>query len=407
MRFFDFKLDNCGFRKEDLEQQVRKMISRADNSKKYSEDFVLALDDKISLEKIKRLAEKKDDGSIGAVLAIGIGGSSLGARAIYSALRPAKKIIFVDTIDPFETAKIIKEINILYQNGRKAIFVLISKSGETTEVVANYGVLINELKKFDRDWRARVIVITDKNSKLDIYAKKQGFETLFIPKIIGGRYSVFTAAGLFPLVLAGVKIEKLLDGAKAAEKKRALFGAAAIYFNYKKKNDIHNIFIFSERLRIFGEWYRQLIAESLGKGGKGITPIVSMGPVDLHSMVQLYFDGPRDKLTTFVSIKNEKIDFKVSKVDDLDELVPGIGGKSQRLIMKSILDGVKLAYKKKKMPFLEIEFENLSEESLGELMMTKMTETVYLAKLLKVDAFSQPAVEFYKKEARKILSGSL
>lgn len=401
MPFFNFKFNNCGFKKKDLEQAAKKSLFLGD-----SENFILALDDKISLEKIKELAKRQDGEIIGAILVIGIGGSSLGAQAIYSALRPAKIIIFADTIDPFEINKTIKEINVLYQTGKKAVFVLISESGETTETIANYGVLINEFKRIDSGWRTRTIVITTQDSKLDFYAKKQGFEKLIIPKAISGRYSVFTAVGLFPLALAGVKIEKLLDGAKSAIESRALSGATAIYLNYRKNKNIHNIFLFSERLKRFGAWYRQLIAESLGKDGKGITPIVSMGPVDLHSMAQLYFDGPRDKLTTFISIKNQGVDFKVSEADNLEELVFGISGKSLGKIMESILDGVKRAYKKMKMPFLEIELENISEESLGALMMTKMMEAVYLAKLLKVNAFNQPAVEFYKKEARDLLSGS-
>lgn len=389
MPLFNFKLNNCGFKKKDLEQTAKKSLFKRNPG-----DFISALD-----------APVFSDENIGAILVIGIGGSNLGARAVYSALRSAaKRIIFADTVDPFEIREIIKEINNLYQAGRKAVFVLISKSGETTESIVNYGVLVNEFKKLDSGWRTRTVVITDKDSKLDFYAQKQGFKILIVPKAVGGRYSVFTAVGFFPLALAGINIEKLLAGAKSAAKNRALLSAAAIYLNYKKNKNIHNVFIFSERLKAFGEWYRQLIAESLGKGGKGITPIISMGPADLHSMAQLYFDGPQDKLTTFISIKNQSADFKVSKADNLEELVSGIGGKSLKEIMESILEGVKLAYRKKRMPFLEIEFENLSEESLGALMAEKMMETIYLAKLLKVDAFDQPAVELYKKEVRKILS---
>ena len=413
--------ENCGFKKDALEKEAQKLfgyieqLKKLDNDFSYSrpESFISLANDKELIKKVKSLIEKKKEKDLELVVLVGIGGSSLGALALNKALLKEKKIIFAQTVDAQQIKKIIKELKDVYKKGKKAILVLVSKSGKTIETIANFGVLANVLKEIDKNWQEHIVVICDKNSKLNNFAQNKNFDVLNTPEIIKGRYSAFGPVGLFPLGLAGVKIEKLQDGAKIAnekclladvDKNPALSGAISIFLNYQAGRNIYNTFIFSSRLAFFGCWYSQLIAESLGKEGRGITPLISMGSNDLHSLLQLYLAGPKDKFTSFLSIKNLETDFEVPADLNLKDLVQGIEGKNLNQIMKAILEGTKIAYQKMKMPYVEFELENLKEETLGEFLQVKMIEAIYLAKLMGVDAFGQSAVELYKSETRRLLS---
>ena len=230
-----------------------------------------------------------------------------------------------------------------------------------------------------------------------------------VPKNVGGRYSVLSAVGLFPLHLAGINIDALHKGADQAvidctsknlSKNYSMLSAILTFLHWKKGINIHNTFFFNPELESLGKWYRQLMAESIGKKkdlkGKvvrrGITPIVSIGSTDLHSMAQLYFGGPKDKFTNIVYGKRKDNIF-----------IPKIEGKNFKNIMDAIYGGVVAAYKKNNLPFLTIELENISEKTLGYYLQFRMIEMMYLAQLMQVNAFNQPGVEDYKKETRKLL----
>jgi glucose-6-phosphate isomerase len=180
--------------------------------------------------------------------------------------------------------------------------------------------------------------------------------------------------------------------------------AAILYCHYKKKKNINNNFFFHPELETLGKWYRQLIGESIGKKKTiGITPIISIGTTDLHSVGQLYLGGPIDKVTTFISANSIDEDLTIPNEPYLGELVEGMYGKTLKNIKRTILGGVKLAYKKRRMPFTEIILPDLKEKSFGAYMQFRMMEIMYLAKLLGVNAFNQPNVESYKEETRKII----
>ncbi len=337
----------------------------------------------------------------GALVVIGIGGSNLGALAIWQALRPEQKIYFIETFDARRLERLLAKAKHPW-----TIFI-VSKSGTTSETVANASVFLGKLKREDK-----VIAITDEGSRLWEWAEDNEFSRIAVPKEIGGRYSVFTAVGLAPLAMAGLDIARLLKGARDItesclsadlSKNPAAQSALAIYQNWKSGKIIHDTFIFEPDLEELGKWYRQLIGESIGKNGKGITPTVSIGTTDLHSVAQLYLDGPKDKFTTFISAQNRGADFDVSSKFGLTDLVPDIAGKKFSVLMDAVLAGVKATYKKKKLPFVEITLADISEESLGALMQMKMIETAYLGKLMGVNAFDEPAVELYKEEVRKLL----
>ncbi len=175
--------------------------------------------------------------------------------------------------------------------------------------------------------------------------------------------------------------------------------------HFQKGRRIYDLFLFNIRLEALGKWFRQLLAESLGKGQlkAGLVPMVSVGPADLHSVGQLYLAGLANQFTTFVFVSSAKINLNVPKEGFLGKLAPAQSGKEAGEISAAIFEGVKRAYGKRGLPFVEIELSELSPFAIGEFMQFKMIEVVLLAKLLGVNAYDQPNVELYKEETRKIL----
>jgi glucose-6-phosphate isomerase len=328
-------------------------------------------------------------------------------------LAPEKDVLFAETVDPTYLAQIFKKMEEVYSQGKNILVFLVSKSGTTIESVANFGAIIGRLKRLYKDWQNYVVAITDPGTPLFEYAKKNKIDSISMPPSIGGRYSVLTPVGLLPAKVFGLNIRDIMVGARSVvkdslslnmKKNYALQNAATVFLNLKAKKTIYNLFIFSPRLKYVGQWWRQIIAESLGKDGKGITPIVSLGTTDLHSVTQLYLDGPKDKFTTFVSVKDFGRDFKISGEIELFRLAKGLEGRTIEEVMSIIFQAVEKSYKKQKLPYTECILNSISEESLGAFFQLKMIETAFLGYLLKVNPYNEPAVDIYKAEMRKILS---
>lgn len=242
---------------------------------------------------------------------------------------------------------------------------------------------------------------------------------LAVPKLVGGRFSVFSPVGLFPLLLVGIDVVGLQNGAKEIlarcfssnpDNHIARHAAEILFGEIQKGISILNLFHFQPEFESLGKWERQLIAESLGKAHDlsgtlihtGITPIVSIGSADLHSMAQLYFGGPRDKFTML--IKAEHISSK--RVPDklqLKGLVSGISQKSPNDIANAIYDGVVSAYQTHQLPLLEVSLPAISPFVLGAYMEWRMLTTIYLGTLLHVNPYDQPNVEDYKSGTRRTL----
>jgi glucose-6-phosphate isomerase len=385
-------------------------------------------DDKQTLQKVKMLIDKKKKLKPRYLVVIGIGGSNLGTMAVqeavlgkmYNQLNPDIKVLYADTVDSDLINDIIKIIKPVLKKGENIIINGVSKSGGTTETIANFEILVEMLKKYKKDYAKYVVVTSDKNSKYWNYALEKGFDVLEIPKKVGGRFSVFSPVGLFPLGLLGVNIDKLLKGASEMKNRcldtnmlenPAVVSATLIYLHYKKGKNIHDLFLVGNDLESVGKWYRQLMGESIGKEFntnkkrvfEGITPTVSLVSVDLHSMAQIYLGGPYDKFTTFVNVKKNNSDVVVPNVDEYSKLVDVIQGKRLKELMDAILLGVQTAFKKGKRPFMEIILPDKSEYCIGQLLQFKMIEMMYLGFLLKVNPFDQPNVEDYKIETRNIL----
>ena len=383
--------------------------------------------DDAAKDEVLRLAEKKKTSDLKYILVIGIGGSNLGAKAVYDALRgyfdplclgTYPKILFLDTADPTFLKAVAKFLSEEIKSQNEIIVNAVSKSGETTETIFNLEGVAEILKKRFGDFVSRLVITTKEGSHLHKKAIAMGVDVLTLPESVPGRFSVFSPAGLFPLALAGFDIESLLKGARetveenllVAPENQAAFKAAFLFHHYDKGRKISDFFTFSPNLESLGKWYRQLVAESTGEEKKtvlgvkriGITPTVSVGSTDLHSMGQLYLSGPMERTTTFVYASKSNVDFKWVTGNIFAEKEHVLPDKPRDL-MKAIFGGTKETYRKKGLPFLEIDLEEINENSLGRFMQFNMIQIMLLGKLLKINPFDQPNVESYKKETRCLL----
>jgi glucose-6-phosphate isomerase len=401
-------------------------------AQRYEDDraSVSLLDDEEMLSTVKAIIEEKLSLEPKLLIVIGIGGSNLGTLAVqeavlgrlYNLSDPPVRVLYADTVDSSLIGNIMRIAERTLRRDDNVILNVISKSGMTTETVANFRILLDLLRKYKKEYKDYVVATCDRDSELWNLAVKDGFATLEIPLKVGGRFSVFSPVGLFPLGLLGVNIEELLAGARLmretcigkdlAENHAAII-ASIQFIHYEEGKNIADYFFFSSDLESMGKWVRQLIAESLGKEfdrfgrrvNVGITPTVSVGSTDLHSVAQLYLGGPYDKFTTFISIRDSRPSLHVPVSNGYSDLVPGIDGKSLEEILSAILEGTKETFRKDGRPFIEISLPNKSEGSMGQFMQLMMIKTMFLGHLLGVNPFDQPDVEKYKKETRRILAG--
>ncbi|MFO8015675.1 MAG: hypothetical protein R6U32_01080 [Candidatus Woesearchaeota archaeon] len=389
----------------------------------------LPLDRKM-LGTVKKAADEKRKLKPDYIVVIGIGGSNLGTIAVqeavlgkhYNETGPKTKILYAETVDPDSIKRTMDLMEKALKGKKRVILNVVSKSGTTTETMANFQVLLGLLRKHRKDYAKYVVATTDRDSKLWKLAQKEGFTALEIPERVGGRYSVFSPVGLFPLAMLGLDIERLLKGAASMRKRclekniednPAAMSAALAYHHNRKKRNINVMFVFSKDLEAVDRWYRQLMGESTGKryntkGKKvfeGLTPFVAVGSTDLHSVGQLFLGGPDDKFITFVDVNRSNNDVKVPRIKECAHLVENIQGRGLDEMMKAILKGVQASFRNDRRPFIDVVLPDKSEESIGQFLQYKMMEMMYLCRLLNVNPFDQPNVEDYKKETRKILAG--
>ena len=321
---------------------------------------------------------------------IGMGGSTLGAQAIYDFLKKKikKNFIFVDNLSAFENKKTKKNLNNL----------IISKSGNTTETIVNANILI---KKKDKN----LFITENKKSYLSLLAQKLKAEVVDHNNYIGGRYSVLSEVGMLPAELMGLNYKNFRQLNNLIKNNfflKALVSnvEATIYFLKSKKfNSI--IINYDEQSTNLFNWYQQLVAESLGKEKKGILPIISVMPKDNHSVMQLYLDGFKNNFFTFFYSHENKS----AKINNESVLLEQkyLKNKNINQIMYAQKKATEFVFKKKNIPFRSFEIKKRDEKTLGELFCFFILETILIGKSLKVNPFDQPAVELIKKETKKIL----
>lgn len=320
------------------------------------------------------------------IVVVGLGGAILGTQAIVEALLPFSKnpkINFLRNLDPTLLEKIFSWIDF-----KKTLFIVVSKSGETLETITLFDILVQKMYTNNLEPRERMILIAEeKPSTLFQKAKKIKLPFYPHPKQIGGRFSVLTSVSMLPSFLFGLKIEDFLEGAHIAKKniQEAWKLAQIAYDVWRKGKAMMVLFPYSVRLLRLCDWYTQLIAESLGKNGKGITPLTAIGPKDQHSLLQLFLDGPKDKWFFFLSHTHEKDYQKIAKIIEAEK------------------KGVMKMFETKRFPFMELSFHELTEKSLGSLFFFLEYQTALLGKMFKVNPFNQPAVEKTKQITKHLL----
>ncbi|MDR1334059.1 MAG: hypothetical protein LBJ71_02465 [Holosporaceae bacterium] len=325
----------------------------------------------------------------------GVGGSSLGGQCIHAAF-PNENVKFADNLDPATLEKIFSEID-----PRETGFLCISKSGETLETLCQTLLALDSVK--DREDKF-VFITEDKPSSLRELARQFDFLCLDHPKNIGGRFSIFSIVGMLPAALCGIDPREIRSGGQKILGENlmdAASGATFVTKNFFDKITQQVSFIYSDKLEVFGKWLAQLYAESTGKAGVGITPIVAMGSSDQHSQLQLYLDGGRDKCFTFLY---ENGDSNLWVSDTIPPAFSYLKNKSVTDIFRAQCWGTIVSILDRKIPSRRIEIPALTPEILGELFMYFMLEVVFVCKTMGVNPFDQPAVEHGKIVTKNLLS---
>ncbi len=371
------------FKKKILEKNVAKNLkliikNKTEIIKSLSTNYV----NNYKIRKIKSLVGKDD------IRLIGMGGSILGSQAIYNFLvdKIKKNFYFIDSLN-FKPKK----------DKNKITNIIISKSGNTLETITNVNIFVKNFEK-------KIFITERKSSYLRKLAYKLKSEIVDHSNFIGGRYSVLSEVGMLPAELMGFDSKKFRQFNNLIKNKKFLDllirnSSSILYFIKKKKyNSI--ILNYDQKSKYLFKWYQQLVAESLGKKGKGILPVISDMPKDNHSTMQLYLDGFKNNFFTFFYCKEtqaEKIinktllkDYKFLKDCTVDDIIL-----KQKVATEKV-------FEKKNIPFRSFEIDNRNEEALGELFCYFILETILLGKSLKVNPFDQPSVELIKTETRKL-----
>jgi len=378
------------------------------------------------LETIRDTARQLADRA-GDIVILGTGGSSLGGQTLaqlagfavpgVGSLRPPPRLHFIDNLDAHTYAELLARLP--HATTR---FVAISKSGGTAETLMQTIAALSALK--DAGLQTRIPDLFLGISEPAKSGKKNGLRDLLgkfrVPMLdhdpgVGGRYSALTNVGLLPAAMLGLDVGAIREGAglalapvlskkPAAQVPAALGAALSIALAESKGKSISVLLAYCDRLQRLTHWYVQLWAESLGKNGKGTTPLAALGPVDQHSQLQLFIAGPRDKLFTIVTVgatgQGPRIDGELAKLAG----EPGFSGKTIGDLVAAEGRATAETLVKNGCPVRTIHIDRLDEESLGELMMHFMLETIIAAHLLGIDAFDQPAVEEGKVLAKKYLT---
>lgn len=351
--------------------------------------------------------------TIETIAVIGIGGSSLGAKAIYEFLKPvnglSRKLYFFESTDPINITTLLSKINL-----EKTHFLVISKSGNTVETFSIYKYIYS----LQSDPSAYTF-ITDPDSPLEKYANGINAVVLHLPNNVGGRFSVLSTVGLVPLALCGIDIQELLNGAKSVKQsffndgylKDALLKKAVFYAKNHTEYNMSCIFAYSETLKYFCEWYVQLWGESLGKLQRhsafhvGLTPIGLIGPKDQHSFLQLIMEGKRNKSVTFIKIEdfhdNISIpDITLPHLEMLDSLNNLSFSKLINMQCDSVMESLEV---QKDIPLDSITLPEVNENSIGSLIYYYELLTSLMGELIDVNTYDQPGVEFGKTILKKKL----
>lgn len=367
------------------------------------------------------------------ILVLGIGGSALGGLAVTEALlKPywnlltseqrngLPRIFFLDNIDPDSINGLLNILDL-----KKTLVNVITKSGSTAETMSQYMIVKNILEReLEDDYRKNIVVTTDKNvGILRQLADQEGYKTFVIPDDVGGRFSVFSAVGLLPFALVGIDIDELTNGIKDMDlalkntdihKNIAAQNALIHYLmDTKKGKNISVMMPYSSRLRYVSDWYAQLWAESLGKefdneGNKinvGPTPVKALGATDQHSQIQLYNEGPNNKLITFIRVDNFDTTLEIPKIFEYTG-IGYLGGKTINDLINAEADSTRVALSDYSRPTITISMDRINPYNLAQLLYMYEVQTAIAGELYHINTFNQPGVEQAKNYTYALMGRS-
>lgn len=364
-----------------------------------------------------------------AFVVLGIGGSALGPIAVMQALmhmryndlpkakRKGPKFYVEDNVDPERMKSLLDVVDV-----KKTMFNVITKSGSTSETMSQYLIIYDLLKKALGDEAASHIIATTSESKGNLIrlAKKEGFKTFYIPDGVGGRFSELCPVGLLPAAVVGIDIRQMLAGAafmdklcreKQMKKNPALVSAALSYISMKKGKNISVMMPYADSLRYMSDWYCQLWAESLGKAEnfageqvfEGQTPVKALGVTDQHSQVQLYREGPFDKVITFLAVDRYREEVVIS---DGCEDIPDVNflcGHTMNELIDAERRATEYALTVSERPNRTIFLPEVNAFTVGELLYFYEMETAFCGEMLGIDTYNQPGVEAGKNATYALL----
>ncbi len=371
-------------------------------------------------EVVKAIVKKAEEiRNYDAFVVLGIGGSALGPIAVFQALkhlyynelprekRNGPRFYVLDNVDPERMNALFDIIDV-----EKTIFNVITKSGATSETMSQYLIINDLLKKRLGDKANKHIIATTSSSKGSLIglAKEQGYDTFFIPEGVGGRFSELCPVGLLPAAVVGIDIAKMLEGAKHMDQvcrnknlysNPALMSALLQYISMKNGKNITVMMPYADSLKYIADWYCQLWAESLGKAvdndgnivHAGQTPVKSLGVTDQHSQVQLYAEGPFDKVITFIEVQNFRSKCEIP--GGLEQLpnVSFLSGNTLNDLMSKELYATRYALTKQKRSNYTIVLDKVDEFNLGALLYLFQMQTAYCGAMLNINTYDQPGVE--------------
>jgi len=417
---------------KDLAQKTEPLISELNEERKAGKTPYrdLPFNTEIPRRVKKLIAELKNDCE--NLVVFGIGGSALGNIALQTALNPymyniddrqrrGPRLFVFDNVDPLQFASFLEWIG---DKLNKTIFNVISKSGWTTETAAQF-MIIRQLL-LDRlgpeGCKEQIVATTDQNHGiLRHITDDAGFRSLVVPEGVGGRFSVLSAVGLFSAAMCGIDIDSVLAGARDMDtrvgcedfyKNPAAINAAINYHYYNHGKRISVIMPYSYHLKDMADWYRQLWAESLGKAVNlqgnevhiGPTPVKALGTTDQHSQVQLYREGPNDKLFTFLQVNNFDKDITIGPAPDCASELEFLAGKKMGTLLNNEKKATEYALLQSKRPCLTVIFPEVNEYTVGQFIYLYEVTTSLAGALFNINPYDQPAVEL-GKEATFALMG--
>lgn len=358
------------------------------------------------------------------LVVLGIGGSALGTSALYRTFsadkcRKGGRIVVLDNVDPATIAEQLATLDL-----KRTCVNVISKSGGTAETISQFLVFRDALKKGVANWREHIVVATDpKKSFLLALARQEGLTCLPVPSSIGGRFSVLSAVGLLPAAFAGIDAAALVDGALVFRNANAddspeanipLQTALSIHaLTTVGGKRIVALMPYSDRLKLWADWFAQLWAESLGKrrdlDGRdvfaGTTALKCLGVTDQHSQLQLFVEGPRDKIVVFVGVDVHETDIPIPMEPAFSSDFGYLDGRTMGDLINAEREGTQQSLREVGVSTALIRFDRITERAVGEFVMFWELVVAYVGALMNINAFDQPGVEASKVSTRRILEG--